>query len=46
MITLCFHNKYVQYIWKLHVKVNYLIKTLLLVIIHFPPIILDSWYLT
>ena len=26
-MKLCFHNKYVQYSWKLHGTVNYLIKT-------------------
>ena len=26
-IKLCFHNKKVEYSWKLHGKVNYLIKT-------------------
>ena len=48
-IKLCFHNKYVQYSWKLHKTVNYLIKQvifLLLGIIYSPPIIQDSWFLT
>ena len=48
-IKLRFHNKSVHYSWKLHVKVNYLIKTgvfLLLVIICVPPIIIGSQFLT
>ena len=42
---LSFHKKSVHYSWKLHGKVNYLIKQvcfLLLVIICVPPIIIDS----
>ena len=44
-IKLCFHYKSVHYSWKLHGKVNYLIRTgvfLMWVIINTPPIILDS----